>query len=94
MSDLPEPSKKRAKLTRVAKADLPTKLIDIILIKCDAREQLLITGLSKNLRERPVRAMILSAIEMSRTWPAMTSRGGNCNCCASLSVPDTLQVLV
>ena len=49
--------------------------MDVILSKCDAREQLLITGLSRNLREKPVRALILSALEMSRTWPAMTSRG-------------------
>ncbi|CAL5226254.1 g9099 [Coccomyxa viridis] len=48
--------------------------MDVILSKCDAREQLLITGLSRNLREKPVRALILNALEMSRTWPAMTSR--------------------
>ena len=54
---------------------MPSKLMDVILSKCDAREQLLITGLSRNLREKPVRALILSALEMSRTWPAMTSRG-------------------
>jgi hypothetical protein len=49
--------------------------MDVILSKCDASEQMLITGLSKNLREKPVRALILSALEMSRTWPPMTSRG-------------------
>lgn len=75
MSDSQAPPSKRARPTLVARADLPSKLIDVILCKCDAREQLLITGLSKNLRERPVRAMILSALEMSRTWPPMTSRG-------------------
>ncbi|CAL5225032.1 g7810 [Coccomyxa viridis] len=72
MSDLRAPPSKRTRL--VKGTDLPSKLIDVILCKCDAREQLLITGLSKNLREMPVRAMILSALEMSRTWPPMTSR--------------------
>ncbi|BDA45248.1 hypothetical protein COCOBI_07-0350 [Coccomyxa sp. Obi] len=60
--------------TCIARPDVPSKLMDVILSKCEAREQLLITGLSKNLREKPVRALILSALEMSRTWPPMTSR--------------------
>ena len=82
MDDLQAPPSKRARTSANARADLPSKLIDVILSKCDAREQLLITGLCRNLRERPVRALIFSALEMSRTWPPMTSRGafGSASC--------------